>query len=143
MKFRVLGVDHLGVACSDLEAGSKFWSEMLGVAKAGEESVASQKVTTVFHPMWNGSQVELLVPLNGDLESPIAKWMANNGGKGGIQHVALRVDNLAAAIAELQEKGVAMIDKAPRRGAGGANIAFIHPKSTGGILLELCELCDA
>ena len=93
--------------------------------------------------MWNGSQVELLVPLNGDPESPIAKWMAGNGGKGGIQHVALRVDNLAAAIEELQEKGVKMIDKAPRRGAGGANIAFIHPKSTGGILLELCQLCDA
>lgn len=142
MKFRVLGVDHLGIACNDLEEGSKFWAEMLGVAKAGEESVESQKVTTVFHPMWNGSQVELLVPLNGDPESPIAKWMAGNGGKGGIQHVALRVDKLAAAIEELQEKGVKMIDKAPRRGAGGANIAFIHPKSTGGILLELCELCD-
>ncbi|MDO4203265.1 MAG: methylmalonyl-CoA epimerase [Selenomonadaceae bacterium] len=141
-KFKVLGVDHLGIACGDLETGSKFWSEMLGVAKAGEESVASQKVTTVFHPMWNGSQAELLVPLNGDPESPIAKWMASNGGKGGIQHVALRVDNLAAAIEELMAKGVAMIDKAPRRGAGGADIAFMHPKSTGGILLELCQLRD-
>ena len=139
MKFRVLGVDHLGIACN-LEEGSKFWEEMLGVKKTGEETVASQRVTTVFHPMWNGSQVELLVAT--DEESPIAKWMASNGGKGGIQHVALRVDNLKAAIDELQEKGVKMIDKAPRRGAGGADIAFIHPKSTGGVLLELCELCD-
>ena len=140
MKFRVLGVDHLGIACGNLEEGSKFWEEMLGVKKTGEETVASQRVTTVFHPMWNGSQVELLVAT--DEESPIAKWMASNGGKGGIQHVALRVDNLKAAIDELQEKGVKMIDKAPRRGAGGADIACIHPKSTGGVLLELCELCD-
>ena len=65
-----------------------------------------------------------------------------NGGKGGIQHVALRVDNIDAAIEELQEKGVKMIDKKARRGAGGADIAFIHPKSTGGILLEICELRD-
>ena len=140
MKFRVLGVDHLGIACGNLEEGSAFWADKLGVKKTGEETVASQRVTTVFHPMWNGSQVELLVAT--DEESPIAKWMASNGGKGGIQHVALRVDNLKAAIDELQEKGVKMIDKAPRRGAGGADIAFIHPKSTGGVLLELCELCD-
>lgn len=140
MKFRVLGVDHLGVACADLAAASEFWGNQLGIKKTGEETVASQKVTTVFHPMWNGSQVELLVAT--DEESPIAKWMANNGGKGGIQHVALRVDNLKAALAELAANGVRLIDKAPRRGAGGADIAFIHPKSTGGILLELCELCD-
>ena len=71
MKFRVLGVDHLGIACGNLEEGSKFWEEMLGVKKTGEETVASQRVTTVFHPMWNGSQVELLVAT--DEESPIAK----------------------------------------------------------------------
>ncbi|MGN0940396.1 MAG: methylmalonyl-CoA epimerase [Selenomonadaceae bacterium] len=141
MKFRVLGVDHLGIACKSLEEGSAFWEGKLGVKKTGEETVASQKVTTVFHPMWNGSQAELLVPT--DDESPIAKWMAKNNGKGGIQHVALRVDNLQAALDELAANGVALIDKAPRRGAGGANIAFLHPKSTGGILLELCELCDA
>lgn len=141
MKFRVLGVDHLGIACADLEAGSAFWEGVLGVKKTGQETVEEQKVTTVFHPMWNGSQAELLVATGPD--SPIAKWMENNGGKGGIQHVALRVDNLQAALDELAEKGVALIDKKPRRGAGGANIAFLHPKSTGGVLLELCELCDA
>lgn len=140
MKFKVLGVDHIGVACADMAEGSKFWADMLGVAKTGEETVQEQKVTTVFHPMWNGSQIELLVAT--DPESPIAKWMASNGGKGGIQHVALRVDNLALALEELQEKGVKLIDKKPRRGAGGADIAFIHPKSTGGILLELCQLRD-
>ena len=141
MKFRVLGVDHLGIACADLESGSAFWEGKLGVKKTGQETVESQKVRAVFHPMWNGSQAELLVATGPD--SPIAKWMANNGGKGGIQHVALRVDNLQAALDELAANGVALIDKAPRRGAGGANIAFIHPKSTGGVLLELCELCDA
>ena len=140
-KFHVLGVDHLGVACADLDEGSKFWADCMGVPCTGKETVQEQKVTTVFHPMWNGSQIELLVAT--DDESPIAKWMANqNGGKGGIQHVALRVDNIDAAIEELQEKGVKMIDKKARRGAGGADIAFIHPKSTGGILLEICELRD-
>ena len=146
-KFHVLGVDHLGVACKNLDEGSKFWAECMGIPCTGKETVAEQKVTTVFHPMWNGSQIELLVAT--DDESPIAKWMASetkkNDGKecvGGIQHVALRVDNIDAAIEELQEKGVKMIDKKARRGAGGADIAFIHPKSTGGILLEICELRD-
>ena len=139
-KFHVLGVDHLGVACADLDEGSKFWAECMGVPCSGKETVAEQKVTTVFHPMWNGSQVELLVATAPD--SPIAKWMEGNGGKGGIQHVALRVDNIDAAIEELLEKCVKMIDKKARRGAGGADIAFIHPKSTGGILLEICELRD-
>ena len=88
-KFHVLGVDHLGVACADLDEGSKFWAECMGVPCSGKETVAEQKVTTVFHPMWNGSQVELLVATAPD--SPIAKWMEGNGGKGGIQHVALRV----------------------------------------------------
>ena len=123
-KFHVLGVDHLGVACADLDEGSKFWAECMGVPCSGKETVAEQKVTTVFHPMWNGSQVELLVATAPD--SPIAKWMEGNGGKGGIQHVALRVDNIDAAIEELQEKGVKMIDKKARRGAGGADQAVFR-----------------
>ena len=72
-------------------------------------------------------------------DSPIAKFIEKNGGRGGIQHIALRVDDLPAAIADLQEKGIVMIDKAPRKGAGGADIAFVHPKSAGGVLLELCQ----
>ena len=69
----------------------------------------------------------------------IPKFIEKNGGRGGIQHIALRVDDLPAAIADLQEKGIKMIDTKPRKGAGGADIAFVHPKSTYGVLLELCQ----
>ena len=87
------------------------------------------------HP--NGSEIELLAATEPD--SPIAKFIEKNGGRGGIQHIALRVDDLPAAIADLQEKGIKMIDTKPRKGAGGADIAFVHPKSTYGVLLELCQ----
>lgn len=105
-----------------------------------KETVADQKVTTTFHPTPNQSEIELLIATEDD--SPIAKFIEKNGGRGGIQHIALRVDDIEAAIADLKEKGVKMIDEKPRRGAGGADIAFIHPKSTGGVLLEICQHCD-
>ena len=136
MAFKILGVDHIGIACGDLQAGKDIWNS-IGLPCSGEETVAEQKVTTTFHPTPNGSEIELLVGTADD--SPIAKFIEKNGGRGGIQHIALRVDDLPAAIAELQEKGIVMIDKAPRKGAGGADIAFVHPKSTGGVLLELCQ----
>ena len=136
MAFKILGVDHIGIACKDLQAGKDLWTT-IGLACTGEETVAEQKVTTTFHPTPNGSEIELLVGTADD--SPIAKFIEKNGGRGGIQHIALRVDDLPAAIADLQEKGIVMIDKAPRKGAGGADIAFVHPKSAGGVLLELCQ----
>ncbi|MCR5175387.1 MAG: methylmalonyl-CoA epimerase [Anaerovibrio sp.] len=136
MAFKILGVDHIGIACKDLQAGKDLWNT-IGLACTGEETVAEQKVTTTFHPTPNGSEIELLVGTADD--SPIAKFIEKNNGRGGIQHIALRVDDLPAAIAELQEKGIVMIDKAPRKGAGGADIAFVHPKSAGGVLLELCQ----
>ena len=137
MSLKVIGVDHIGIACADLDQASKFWGDALGIVSSGKETVAEQKVTTVFHPMWNGAQIELLVAT--DPTSPIAKFMEKQGGRGGIQHLAIRVDNIEAAIADLQAKGVTMIDKAPRKGAGGVDIAFVHPKCTGGVLLELCQ----
>ncbi len=136
MAFKILGVDHIGIACKDLQEGKDLWTT-IGLACTGEETVAEQKVTTTFHPTPNGSEIELLVGTADD--SPIAKFIDKNGGRGGIQHIALRVDDLPAAIADLQEKGIVMIDKAPRKGAGGADIAFVHPKSAGGVLLELCQ----
>ncbi len=72
-------------------------------------------------------------------DGPIARFIEKNGGRGGIQHIALRVDNIENAIEEMKQKGYQMIDESPRYGAGGAKIAFVHPKSTGGILLELSE----
>lgn len=133
--FKVLGVDHIGIASTDLADGA-FW-ELLGLKCTGEETVAEQKVTTAFYPTPNGSEIELLVA--SEAGSPIEKFIEKNGGRGGIQHIALRVDNLEAALADLKEKGVKLIDEKPRKGAGGASIAFIHPKATHGVLLELCQ----
>ena len=99
--------------------------------------MAEQKVETSFNPTPNGSEIELLAAT--EPTSPIAKFIEKNGGRGGIQHIALRVDNIENAIADLMAKGVKMIDEKPRYGAGGAKIAFIHPKATHGVLLEICE----
>lgn len=136
MAFKILGVDHIGVAVNDLDETQNFWTA-IGLPCTGQENVAEQKVTTTFNPTPNGSEIELLAATEPD--SPIAKFIEKNGGRGGIQHIALRVDDLPAAIAELQEKGIRMIDTKPRKGAGGADIAFVHPKSTFGVLLELCQ----
>ena len=136
MAFKILGVDHIGVAVNDLDETQNFWTA-IGLPCTGQETVAEQKVTTTFNPTPNGSVIELLAATEPD--SPIAKFIEKNGGRGGIQHIALRVDDLPAAIAELQENGIRMIDTKPRKGAGGADIAFVHPKSTFGVLLELCQ----
>lgn len=136
MAFKILGVDHIGIAVNDLDETQNFWTA-IGLPCTGQETVAEQKVTTTFNPTPNGSEIELLAATEPD--SPIAKFVEKNGGRGGIQHIALRVDDLPAAIAELQEKGIRMIDTKPRKGAGGADIAFVHPKSTFGVLLELCQ----
>lgn len=136
--FKILGVDHIGIASTTLEDG-EFW-KLLGLQYTGDETVADQKVTTAFYPTTEDKQhgeIELLVAT--DETSPIAKFIEKNGGRGGIQHIAVRVDNLEAALADLKEKGVKLIDETPRKGAGGAMIAFIHPKATHGVLLELCQ----
>lgn len=135
--FKVLGVDHIGIAVGDLKEVGSFWGDMLGLPNNGEEIVEEQKVTTGFFPTPNGSEIELLAATADD--SPIAKFIEKNGGRGGIQHIALRVDNLEAALADLKEKGVRLIDEKPRKGAGGAKIAFVHPKASHGVLLELCQ----
>ena len=103
--FKVLGVDHIGIAVSDLKETGSFWSDMLGLPANGEETVAEQKVTTGFFPTPNGSEIELLAAT--DETSPIAKFIEKNGGRGGIQHIALRVDNLEAALLTSRKKGFA------------------------------------
>jgi methylmalonyl-CoA/ethylmalonyl-CoA epimerase len=133
---KILKIDHLGIAVPNMEEGKKFWSDVLGLKLEGSETVEEQKVTTAFLPVGD-SEVELLVSTSPD--GPIAKFIEKNGGKGGFQHVAFRVENIEAALAELKEKGVALIDQTPRIGAGGAKIAFLHPKATGGVLVEISE----
>ncbi len=130
--FKVICVDHVGIACKDLDKSKKFYTEVLGLSCTGEETVEEQHVKTVFIPCGE-TLLELLVATSP--ESAIAKYIEKNGQ--GIQHLAMRVDDINAAIADVQARGGIMIDKAPRGGAGGMDIAFVHPKSTG-ILLELC-----
>lgn len=135
--FKILGVDHIGIAATDLKETGEFW-KAIGLDCTGEETVDEQKVTTAFYPTPDDKgEIELLVA--SEAGSPIEKFIEKNGGRGGIQHIALRVDNIEAALADLKEKGVKLIDEKPRRGAGGAMIAFIHPKATHGVLLELCQ----
>ena len=131
---KVLKIDHLGIAVNSIDEGKKFWSDIMGLAFEGAETVAEQKVTTAFFPV-SESEVELLESTAPD--GPVAKYIEKRGA--GIQHVAFRVENIDAALAELKEKGVKLIDQEPRIGAGGARIAFLHPKATGGVLVELCE----
>ena len=133
--FKVECVDHIGIAVPSLEEAKKFYTDVLGLKCTGEEEVAEQKVKTAFIPTGE-AEIELLESTAPD--GPIAKFIEKNGGRQGIQHVALRVDNIEEAIAGLKAKGVRMIDEKPRYGAGGSSIAFIHPKASG-ILLELCQ----
>lgn len=131
---KALKVDHIGIAVSNLEESLKFYTEVLGLKSAGIEEVAEQKVKVAFLPCGD-SEIELLESTSPD--GPIAKFIEKNGE--GIQHIAIRVDNIEGTLAELKEKGVRLIDEKPRYGAGGASIAFVHPKATKGILLELSE----
>jgi methylmalonyl-CoA/ethylmalonyl-CoA epimerase len=131
---KLLKIDHLGIAVKSIGAGKAFWSDILGLPFEGTETVLEQKVTTAFFPVGE-SEVELLESTADD--GPVAKYIEKRGE--GIQHVAFRVENIEAALDFLKEKGVALIDQTPRKGAGGAKIAFLHPKATNGVLVELCE----
>jgi len=135
--FKVLNIDHIGIAVSDLAAVKAIFGDALGIQPGKEdEVVAEQKVKVSFFPAGD-AELEFLESTAPD--GPIAKAIEKNGGKNLVQHIALRVDNIEAAIADLQAKGIEMLDKTPRYGAGGAKIAFIHPKATAGILVEICQ----
>ncbi|MBC8394481.1 MAG: methylmalonyl-CoA epimerase [Deltaproteobacteria bacterium] len=131
---KILKIDHLGIAVKSIDDGKNFWTGILGLEFEGTETVEEQKVTTAFFPVGE-SEVELLESTADD--GPVAKYIEKRGE--GIQHVAFRVENIETALAELKEKGIRLIDETPRKGAGGAKIAFLHPKSTNGVLVELCE----
>ncbi len=131
---KILKIDHLGIAVNSIDEGKNFWSDVLGLDFEGAETVEAQKVTTAFFPVGE-SEVELLESTAPD--GPVAKYIEKRGQ--GIQHVAFRVENIEAALDELKAKGIRLIDEKPRMGAGGAKIAFLHPKATNGVLVELCE----
>ena len=134
-------LDHIGIATNDLEESSVFWN-LIGLIQGDEdEIVEDQGVKTRFFDTSNGDasikapKVELLEPTSSD--TPIGKFLDKRGP--GIQQICFRVENLLEMISLLKENGVSMIDEVPRIGAGGKNIAFVHPKSTGGVLVELTQ----
>lgn len=131
---KILKIDHLGIAVNRIEQAKNFWGDILGLECEGLETVAEQKVITAFFPVGE-SEVELLESTSPD--GPIANHIEKRGE--GIQHIAFQVDDIEAALAELKAKGIRLIDERPRKGAGNMKIAFLHPKSTGGVLVELIE----
>ncbi len=127
-------IDHIGIAVTSIQESLSFWEASLGIELHGIEEVAEQKVKTAFLPI-DDTEIELLEPTSAD--SSIAKFIEKRGE--GLHHVAIRVDDIESALAELKARGVQLIDEVPRNGAGGARIAFVHPRATHGVLLELCE----
>lgn len=131
---KIKKIDHVGVAVKSCDPALEFYENALGIKSVGSETVEEQKVTTVFLPVGD-SEVELLESTSHD--GAIAKFIEKRGE--GIQHICFRVENIEEALKELKEKGIKLIDETPRKGAGGARIAFLHPKSTFGVLIELSE----
>ena len=131
-------LDHIGIACHDLEDASTFW-RLIGLIQGDDELVSDQGVTTRFFFTSDGDKmkpkIELLEPINED--TPIGKFLDKKGP--GVQQICFRVDNLELMIATLMQNGIKLIDESPRDGAHGAKIAFVHPKSTGGVLVELSQ----
>ena len=127
-------VDHIGIAVKNLDETLKFYRDILGLECMGTEVVEEQKVKVAFLPIGD-TEIELLESTEDD--GPIAKFIEKKGE--GIQHIAFKVVNIEEAIENMKAKGVRMIDEKPRYGAGGAKIAFCHPKSTNGVLVELSE----
>ncbi len=130
----IIKIDHIGIAVKNAEEALKVFSGLLGIKSSGSETVEEQKVKTTFLPVGD-SELELLESTSPD--GPIAKFIETKGQ--GMQHIAFRVANIEEALKELKEKGVRLIDEKPRKGAGGAKIAFLHPKATSGVLVELSE----
>jgi len=129
-------ISHIGVAVPTIEEYLEFYRGVLQLDFTGTEEVPAQKVKVAFFTIGE-SRIELLEPTSDD--SPVKKYLDAGGGKPRIHHVAYEVDDLDAALNEVRAAGLVLIDETPRIGAGGARIAFIHPKSSGGVLTELCE----
>ena len=131
---KALSLDHVGIAVENLDEALELYTKLLGLEVKGTEVVEAQKVRTAFLPL-GGTELELLEST--DPEGPIGRFIAARGQ--GVQHLAFRVEDIDAALVELKAAGMRLIDEVPRYGAGGARIAFLHPKATNGVLVELCE----
>ncbi|MBN2343339.1 MAG: methylmalonyl-CoA epimerase [Deltaproteobacteria bacterium] len=129
-------ISHVGVAVPNIEEYIKVFSDTLGMNFQGVEEVAEQKVKVAFLQVGE-SRIELLEPTSED--SPVHKYLNSNDNKPKFHHIAFEVDDLQEALDRAKADGLKLIDETPRRGAGGAQIAFLHPKSTAGVLTELCS----
>jgi len=127
-------IEHIGIAVKNLDESIKYYENVLGLKCYGIEEVKEQRVRTAFF-LVGQTKIELLESTHN--EGPIGKFIANKGE--GIHHIAFATKNLTDALAEVSMKGIQLIDRQPRKGAEGLNIAFLHPRSTNGVLMELCE----
>jgi methylmalonyl-CoA/ethylmalonyl-CoA epimerase len=127
-------IEHIGIAVKSLEESIKYYENILGLKCYSVEEVKEQKVKTAFF-MVGQTKIELLEST--DAEGPIGKFIEKKGE--GVHHIAFAVDGLEEVLAETEAKGIQLIDKVPRKGAEGLSIAFLHPKSTQGVLTEFCE----
>ena len=126
-------IDHIGIAVRSIEEAKPFFEKVLGLPCEGEEVVESQKVKTAFFAVGE-VHIELLEPTSDD--SPIAKFLENKGE--GIHHIAYKTDDIAGQLTQAKESGCRLIHETPIEGAGGKQVAFLHPKSTYGVLMEFC-----
>jgi len=127
-------INHLGIATKGIDEALKFWENALGLENVHTETVEDQKVRVAMLPIGE-SRIELLEPTSDD--SPITKFLEKRGG--GIHHIAIEVENIEEALAKLKREGMRLIDETPRIGAEGCLVAFVHPSSANGVLLELVQ----
>lgn len=130
----MMKINHLGIATKGIDDALRFWGDALGLENVHTEEVADQKVRVAMLPVGE-SRIELLEPTSDD--SPISKFLEKRGG--GIHHIAVEVDDIESSLAKLKEKGMRLIDESPRIGAEGCLVAFVHPSSANGVLLELVQ----
>jgi len=127
-------INHIGIAVNDIQEAARFYTDQLGLPLGGIEEVSDQKVKVAFLPIGE-VRLELVMPTSPD--SPVAKFLEKNGP--GFHHIAYQVDDAAAEVERLKATGVRMVDEKPRKGAHNTSIAFVHPKSSGGVLTELVQ----
>jgi len=129
----LMGIDHVGVAVKNLDEAIGIYQNVLGFKLESIHVLSERKVKVAFLSSGGETRIELLEPLGSD--SPVAKFLENRGE--GIHHIAVKVENINVVLEDFKRKGVVLVDDKPRMGAEGAKIAFVHPKSTKGVLLEL------
>ena len=131
---KIIGIEHIGIAVKSIDKRSPFWEHVLGIKSIGREKVLDEGVETGIYDI-GGGKIELLESVKSD--SAIQKFMDKKGE--GIHHVCLKVDDVYNAIAELKEKGISVIYQKPKKGAEGFLVTFIHPRDSGGVLVELAQ----